>query len=310
MRVLRLNGASMIERARNLAAAMLAPILLFALAGCSDAPREEADGPPASPLLYEIANADGAVEGWMVGTIHALPDGTQWLTPAISDVVDKADFLLVEVAALDDRAAMAETFADLARTLGQPAIERRVPESLAPALDDLLDRAGLDEEDFSALETWAAALTLAQITAEGDPANGVDRVLIREFDGRTVRELEGARAQLSIFDRLPEAQQRKLLAAVVTEADRSKMQAAKLRRAWLTGDVVALEEATRTGILADPDLRKTLLTQRNSDWVQAIIPLLETDARPLIAVGAAHLVGAEGLANLLQHAGYRVRRLP
>ena len=51
---------------------LLAPVLALALAGCSDAPGEEAAGPPPNPLLYEIASADGAVEGWMLGTIHAL----------------------------------------------------------------------------------------------------------------------------------------------------------------------------------------------------------------------------------------------
>ena len=308
--MLRLNGASMIQRARSLTAAMLASILLIPIAGCSDITGEQTDGPSANPLLYEIASADGAVEGWMVGTIHALPTGTQWRTPTIAMIIDEADVLLVEVAALNDRAAMAGIFAELSRTPGQPAIERRVPENLAPALEDLLDRAELGSGDFSSLETWAAALMLAQVSAVGDPANGIDRALIREFDGRTLRELEGAQRQLSIFDRLPEAQQRKLLAAVVTEADGSKAQAAKLQRAWLTGDIAVLEQATRTGILADPDLRQALLINRNRDWVATIVPMLEHEPRPLIAVGAAHLVGAEGLATMLETRGYRVRRLP
>ena len=300
----------MMQRVRSLAATMLASIISIALAGCSEVPGKQTDGPPANPLLYEIARADGAVEGWMVGTIHSLPTGTRWRTPTIATVIDEADVLLVEVAALDDRAAMADIFAELSRTPNQPAIERRIPENLAPALEDLLDRAGLGSGDFSSLETWAAALMLAQVSAVGDPANGIDRALIREFDGRTLQELEGAQKQLSIFDRLPEAQQRKLLAAVVTEAEGPKAQAAKLRRAWLTGDIEVLEEATRTGILADPDLRQALLINRNRDWAAEIVPLLEREPRPLIAVGAAHLVGAEGLAALLETHGYRVRRLP
>lgn len=308
--MLSLNGASMMKRARSLVSAMLAPILLIALAGCSDAPGEDADGSPPNPLLYEIANADGAVEGWMFGTIHALPAGTQWRTPALAGVVNTADVLLVEIAQLDDRAALAETFAELAHTPGQPAITRRVPGDLAPALTDLMERGDLDLDSFAAIETWAAALTLAQISADADPANGADRALIREFAGRPVRELEGARAQLQIFDLLPEMQQRTLLAAVVAEAEGSKAQAARLRRAWRTGDVAVLEEATSGGILADPGLREALLTQRNRDWAEAIIPQLKSEPRPLIAVGAAHLVGPEGLVSLLQAEGYRVRRLP
>lgn len=246
----------------------------------------------------------------MLGTIHALPSGTRWRTPAIASAVNAADFLLVEIADLHDRAALAAIFSELGTTPGLPPLDQRVPANLAPALAGLLDRGGMDADNFVTSETWAAALTLARISAEGDPANGVDRALIREFAGRPVRELEGAPAQLSIFDRLPEAQQRDLLAAVVAEAEQPGSQAAKLRRAWLTGDIVMLEEATRSGMLAYPELRAALLVQRNRAWAAAIATLLESAPRPLIAVGTAHLVGAEGLASLLQARGYRVRRLP
>lgn len=305
-----LNGASMMHTARSLIAAVLAPILVLALAGCSDAPETAPDSGPPNPLLYEIANADGAVEGWMIGTIHALPDGTQWRTPAIAAAVNEADVLVVEIAALDDRAGLAATFAALGHTPEMLPLEQRVTDDLKPALSTLLDSGGLDTNQFNATETWAAALTLAQIDAEGDPANGVDRALIREFAGRPVHELEGAKAQLSIFDRLPESDQRDLLAAVVSGSEGSKTQADTLRRAWRMGDSAALEKASRTGILADPDLREALLVQRNRDWVAAIIPRLKATPKPLIAVGAAHLVGPEGLASLLQAQGYRVQRLP
>jgi uncharacterized protein YbaP (TraB family) len=296
--------------ARRAAAALLAPILILALAGCEDAPGEEQDSGPPNPLFYEIASADGAVEGWMVGTIHALPDGTSWRTPEITAAIDKADLLLVEIADLGDKTALPQIFAQLATTPGQPPLDRRLPAKLRTNLDDLLDRGGLDPDQFSRVETWAAALTLAQVTGEGDPANGVDRALIADFEGRPVREFEGARAQLSIFDRLPEADQRALLAAVVRDADKVAAQDAKLRHAWRTGDAATIEAASQTGILADPGVREALLTARNRAWIAKLLPQLEAGPRPLVAVGAAHLVGPEGLVSLLADQGYRVRRLP
>ncbi len=302
-------GAGICRAVRIAAIGMLASLFAVALAGCSNGPADEPIGPPPNPLLYEIASADGVVEGWMVGTIHSLPDGTNWRTPAIEAAADDADLLIVEIAALDDGAKLAATFAQAARTPGLPRLDRRIPARLAPALADLMDRGDLNPDQFAAMETWAAAITLAQIDAEGDPANGVDRALIREFAARPVRELEGARAQFAIFDRLSETAQRGLLAAVVTGAGGAKAQAAKLRRAWLIGDEKVLETATRSGILADPALRDALLVQRNRDWTAAIVPLLQGKPKPLIAVGAAHLVGTEGLASALQAQGYRVRRL-
>lgn len=292
------------------AGAILAPLLLLALAGCSDAPGGAADGAPPNPLLYEIASADGAVEGWMVGTIHALPSGTDWRTPAIGRAVAEADLLVVEITGLDDGDRVAGTFAALSTTPGQPALAQRLPGELATPLSGLLERGEFSAGRFAAVETWAAAILLAQVDAIGDPANGVDRALIREFAGRPVRELEGAAAQLSIFDRLPEPQQRAMLAAVVRESEAARKDPARLQRAWLAGDVEAIERATREGLLADPALRETLLAARNRRWAAAIGPLLKQAPRPLIAVGTAHLVGPDGLAALLSAQGYRIRRLP
>lgn len=299
----------LMQGARHLVASMFGLIFLSSLAGCNDAPGETAYDTLPSPLLYEIASADGTVEGWMFGTIHALPDGTRWRTPALEQVVTDADVLVVEIAAINDRAALSQTFAQLATTPGQPSLARRIPGELVPTLTTVLQRGNLASTDFGAMETWAVALTLAQATADGDPSNGADRALLSEFTGRPVRELEGAWAQLSIFDRLPEAKQRRLLADVVAQAGDADADAVGLREAWRVGDAVVLDRAGRRGILADPDLRNALLTQRNRNWVRAIVPLLEDAPRPLIAVGAAHLVGAEGLASLLQQQGYRVQRL-
>ncbi len=306
-----MQGRTGAMRAMRRAAAILAPLLVLALAGCSDAPGESAaqSGPP-TPLLYEVASADGVVEGWMLGTIHALPDGIDWRTPEIDAVAGKADLLVVEVGELEGRDEGPSIYFSLAQSPGNPPLAERVPAELRAKLANLLERGDLESHDFSVEETWAAALMLARIDAPGKPANGVDSALIEEFSGkRPVRELEGLRGQLSIFDRLPEPQQRAMLAAVVRDSERARKDPERLQRAWLTGDAATIEASTREGILADPALHEALLTGRNRRWARALGPVLADDPRPLIAVGTAHLVGPEGLAALLEAQGYRIRRL-
>ncbi|MEE4317960.1 MAG: TraB/GumN family protein [Erythrobacter sp.] len=301
--------AGLVSRLRNAFAALLACLVTLTVAGCSFAPGDETAGPPPNPLLYEIASADGAVEGWMLGTIHALPDDTHWRTEEIGRVIDSADFLLVEVSDLTGRGNARSIYAMLAETPGLPPLAQRVPPELQPRLLALIKRGDLDRVDFTALETWAAAITLARVDATGDPANGVDRALIDEFATRPVRELEGLRGQLSIFDRLPEREQRTMLAAVLSDSERTRADPSRLQRAWLTGDAAAIEASTREGFLADETLHRTLLTDRNRNWAAAIVPMLADAPRPLIAVGTAHLVGPEGLVALIEAQGYRVRRI-
>ncbi len=279
------------------------------LAACKQ-PDAPASGEPApSPLLYEIANADGETEGWLFGTIHALPDNVEWRTTALAKANARADMLIVEIAALDDSAAISRIYSRLARSPGLPPITQRVSPDNRAKLDILIARSAFERSDFDRVETWAASLMLAQLAKSGDAKNGVDRAMLVEFEGREIREFEGATAQFSIFDQLPEADQRDLLEGVMADIEKAEEEPAALREAWLTGDEDALIEATQSGIMADPELREALLVERNRDWTGQLVPILTEDELPMVAVGAGHLVGPDGMPAMLRARGYSVRPL-
>lgn len=285
----------------------------LALASCGENPGAIADQQPQQtapkPALWELASADGTVEGWLFGTIHSLPDGTNWETELLSDTIDDADLLIVEIAALEDKAAMAQVFARLARTDGLPPLSSRVPAGDQAALRDMLAAGSYSDDDFAATESWAAALMLAQGVRGGNPANGVDRALLRRFEGRPIRELEGAARQLGIFDSLPESDQRDLLSAVVQEGKDGSGKSEKLARIWRSGDMERLAQENTRGLLADPGLRTALLVERNDDWARQLAEMLPAVPPAMIAVGAAHMAGPEGLPALMRQRGYTVTRI-
>ena len=302
-----------VERGRPLAGAVWILLIgwFLILSGCTAESSDKAanDGPPPSPLLYEISSDDGAVEGWLLGTIHALPDGTEWRTEQIDSVIAEADYAFVEVADLDDRENLSSVFAELATTPNLGPLSNRVSPSLRSTLAEIVERSDISERDFLSTESWAAAIMLAQVDADGRSENGVDRAIIRDFDDRGVRGFETGRGQLSIFDELAPQDQIDLLEGVVRAWDEGRADRGKLRRAWLAGDLDTLEEATNSGILADPELREALLVGRNQSWFAQLTYALRREERPLVAVGAAHLVGPDGLPAMLETQGFNVRRL-
>lgn len=288
----------------------LALALCGALAACGPRSGVESSVPDSYPALWEVTGEDGSEEGWLFGTIHALPDGTQWRSPEFRDVVARADTLVVEVGNLGDRQRLAEVFQSLAydRVPTAPLAQRVSPE-WRDELAGLLERAGTDGTRLDAMESWAAALTLAQLAQTGRSENGADLSLLGDFEGRSVVELEGAGAQLAIFDTLPEEEQRDLLDAVIEEAAASQGDEERLANAWKKGDLDRLLALTRVGILADPELKEALLDARNRAWAARIERLLASPEKPLVAVGAGHLLGPEGLPALLAARGYMVRRI-
>lgn len=289
--------------------AALAALAALLLAGCEQADPPPADRTPASPILYKLELGSGEAQAWLFGTIHSLPNRTQWRTPELEAAIADADMLMVEIAAIENEPGIRATFSRLATTPGQPDVGMKVPESHRPKLFEMIRDSGFSPSELSSTETWAVALLLAQLGETGDSANGADRAIIREFVGRDIMEFEGAERQLGIFDGLPEGEQRDLLAGVIDDFERHESDPGELRRAWLAGDEEALIKATESGILADAELRAALLTDRNRDWLEQLVPVLEQGRRPLVAVGAAHLVGPYGLAEMLRQRGYTVTRV-
>ena len=291
-----------------LAVVALAFVSVLALPGCAE--REAADTEtvgPANPPFFEIVGPDGSVEGWMLGTIHALPDGVEWRTPAIQQAIEEADYLLLEVAGLDDRAGIAATFAQLSRSHGLQPLAERVDPDLRDEVEEMIDRSGQGAAALHMSEDWAAAILLSRVDAPGKPANGVDRAVLADFAGRDVQGFETAAEQLSIFDALAEEDQRVLLEETVREWIALQEKPRTLIQSYLSGDLEALEQKTTTGIMADAELREALLVGRNRRWMGNLLPRLQQAPRPLIAVGAAHLVGPDGLPAMLEARGYTIR---
>lgn len=285
--------------------ASLAAMLLL-LVGCGG---KTAENPP-SPALWEVTGLSGA-KGWLFGTVHALPEGFAWRSEALDKAVAASGALVLEIG--DDKSGaksgIAGIFADLSRSPGQPPLSARVTPAQRADLARWLGKARLADGESATIETWAAALMLAQAAQGDDRGSGVETGLVDLADGRPVIELEGARAQLGLFDALPEQDQRDLLAAVLTGADTAEADSARLSRSWRAGDMKAIEAETRKGLLADPELRTVLLVARNHAWLPKVEDLLKSGERPFVAVGAAHVAGADGLPALLARRGWTVTRI-
>ena len=278
--------------------ALMAALLL---AGCGEpAP----DAPAPAPAMWEVTRADGQ-KAWLFGTVHALPDGLAWRTPLLSSVLEETDLLVVEVSDLGNSNLAEQAFTALATTPGMPPLLSRVPAADRANLAAALERVDMDEAQFASTETWAAALIIANAERTGEVANGVDRALLSH--GLRVSALESFGKQFAIFDRLAPADQQVLLVETAQDADPAEERA--MVEAWAAGDTEALQREIDSGFLTDPELRQALLIARNDAWTVEVVRLLDGGYRPLVAVGAAHLLGPEGLPALLAARGYTVRRI-
>lgn len=265
----------------------------------------------AIPAMWQVGS--GRSQVMIYGTIHALPKGTNWFSPKARTAFDKADTLVVEMVAPKDPGALSQVFQQIGMLSAPVPIRERLPDDLRPRYDTMVKASNLPLARLDGMKSWLAAVSLAQIemlTAGIDPAAGVDVTLISRARAakKQLHGLETPRGQLELFNGLPEAEQRLLLASAISDAGEGGKQMQALVAAWVAGDVERILKDFDDASLS-PELEARLFTNRNTmwaDWVQAV---LKRPGRRFMAVGAAHMAGPHGLIALLKARGIRVRRV-
>jgi hypothetical protein len=279
--------------------------LPFLLAACGTAePTIE-----ARPAMWLVADADTRI--YLLGTMHALPRGTSWDGGKIADAIGTADELVMELAPAQ-LAAAGEEFRKLAPRAAPLAIEARLGGKA------LANYRAIEESDSDfggdTLDDWAVMVLIGQRAARKadlSPAAGVETGLTERFSaaGKPIAGLETARAQLMLFETLDPPTQRALLTRAAEGAKDAVAEVTALTAAWSRGDVAALEAMINEDIDAVPMARRAIITDRNRRWSAWAKRRMAQPGTVLMAVGAGHLVGADGVPAMLAAGGMTVTRV-
>ncbi len=267
----------------------------------------------ARPALWRISQGDR--HAWLFGTIHAVPPGARWLSPAIGKAAQESDVLVLEAGGLEAERRDGQVFAALGRSPGLPPVAMRLNAADRPRLAALVRASPAYLRDLDGYESWAAALLIGAAANGGAGASSDDAPearLERMFraNGRSTTGLETIPEQLGLFDTLPQADQDALLAQAVEEAGDAPRLFARLYARWAAGDLGALEGQFLRPLDRSPRLRTALIDRRNALWARRIDKLLRDNGKVyFIAVGAGHLIGRDGVESGLARLGWKVERL-
>jgi uncharacterized protein len=284
---------------------------LLALGACAGQAGSAA-APEGHPAMWKLADADTNI--YLFGTIHLLPEGRPWRTPAFDQALARSDELVLEVASVDDMMAAAQAMRKLGVSAGLPPIAERVPAGKRAALMAMIAESGYPEAVYDRLETWAAALPLLGVAFKRlglDPALGVERQLGAPFRaaGKPVTGLETVEQQFGFFDTLSEEAQRKLLLAVIEDGAETRAEFQAMLAAWSTGDLAGIARTFDGELRLTPELRAALIRNRNAQWAEWLARRLERPGTVFVAVGAGHLAGEESVQAMLKAKGLETKRV-
>ena len=254
---------------------------------------------------------DGDTKIYLLGTMHALPEGTHWDEGRVAQAIDAADELILELSPKELDAAGAE-FQRLAPRAAPLAIGNRLPPRALAGYRALEATGPAFAAD--ALDDWAVMVLMGQRAAHNaalSPDAGVEAGLTQHFRAanKPIGGLETAKSQLMLFETLDPATQRALLIRAADRAGDAVADVRTLTEAWRRGDVAKLEAEINEDVDAVPAARKAIITDRNRAWAAWITRRMDRPGTVLIAVGAGHLVGDDGVPSRLAAQGMRVSRV-
>ena len=267
----------------------------------------------AAPAMWKVADSDTTI--YLFGTIHLLPKGTSWRSPAFDKAAAGSDTLVVEtlVDEAHPEATIGELF-KLAISDGLPPLSARVPADKKAALDAAVAKSGIPAAVLDKMETWAAGFMLLSVQFKDlglDPGSGVETTLRKQFTagGKPIDQLETNAEQLGFFDKLSEEAQRKFLLGVIEESGQLKGQFDGMLSAWKRGDVKSIAQSFNADLDDEAELKDALLVRRNANWARWVRGRLDKPGTVLVAVGAGHLAGDQSVVSVLQKEGVTVTRI-
>lgn len=252
---------------------------------------------------------------YLLGSIHLLRAKDHPLPAVIDEAYDDAEVLVMELDMDDlDSAATQQLFTQsgvlsdgttLRDVMGEDAYQRAA--AAAEAID-------IPIEMLAQSEPWLAAITVEMMALYRigfNPMLGIEMHLASRAmgDGKPIEGLEEVQEQLQLLDGLSLQAQRDMLIQTLEEGAAISETIDEIIRAWRHGDIDTLESGLLDSLGQHEELHDVLVTQRNLRWVEQIDALRNDSDDYLVIVGAMHLVGADGVPNLLAEKGVQVRQL-
>lgn len=250
---------------------------------------------------------------YLAGSVHALSADVYPLSPAFEQAFAASDTLVEEID-LGQSGLLA--LAPMVLSKGMYQDGRTFDKTVSKETHDLVLKQlkGLPAELIRPMKPWMVMLTLTamQVQQAGlDPTLGLDQHFFdRATKARkTVIGLETAESQIDRFDQMPESLQEQMLRSTLDELGMQNKEIGAMVAAWRRGDAATIERDMVRALQKYPAAYQSLIIERNHNWMPQLEKCLARTRPCMVVVGAAHLVGPDGLLTLLQRKGYRIEQM-
>ncbi len=271
-----------------------------------------------SQLLWSVTDPKNPQhKSYLLGTHHVAPADMLSRVSGLIEALDEVDGVVGEIDMANaeptslQRAVMSYAMAPADSTLTKVFTQAQL-DSINAVLSQYAPE-GVKVENMAFLKpafinTQLTLLQTMQAIPDFDPNLQFDGRIqnIAAAGGKPIYPLEKAEWQLELLFSRPIAEQVDEVMQTVANDSLLKQKSLLLANAYLAENLDSISTLifeSMEGV--DPARADELIYNRNKNWMPQLSELMK-DKSLLIAVGCGHLVGPEGLLNLMRKEGYDV----
>jgi uncharacterized protein YbaP (TraB family) len=256
----------------------------------------------------------GAHTLFIGGTVHVLRKTDYPLPTAFDDAFAQSSKLVFEtdIAATEDPAFGQQMMQRLMYADG-----RSLKDGLSPTvyrqLETFCTEHGVPIVMFQQMRPPAAVVTLMMLELQrlGISDAGVDSHYFQRAraEHKTIGELETATEQLDFLAKLGEGREDDFVRYSLKDMQQLETVMRELTQAWRQGDQTTMARLSLDDMRKEfPSMYQQLLVSRNKRWLPLIEAMLNDPGTEMVLVGALHLVGDDGVLQMLRDRGYQIEQ--
>jgi uncharacterized protein YbaP (TraB family) len=280
----------------------------------------EADHTPNGKSIFWKIEKPGIAPSYLLGTMHMADERISRLVGKRLEAFEIVDTVIVEnVEALDPQSAAAAMMQlkELTFYTDGTTLEQRLEPDTIEKLKIAAAERGMPYPVANMMQPWLIAASVALPACEMEAKRGgkpvLDALIAEKAKtaGKTLIGLETVEEQFSAMANLPETFHLEALRETLNMGDLAKDVMETMKLLYMHGSIGMIMPLTKAVSPATSSSRdyegfqNSLITNRNAVMAKRSLAFLEK-GNALIAVGALHLPGDEGLVEKFRMAGFTV----
>jgi|TARA_B110000438_G_scaffold1442_1_gene1406 uncharacterized protein YbaP (TraB family) len=267
----------------------------------------------ADSAVWQITSGLNSV--YLGGTVHLLRPSDYPLPEEYEQAYQNSSQIYFEtdLSAMSDLSVQTQMLQQLTYQDGR-SLKGVLSNEAYAALSDYIEEAGVP---LMMMEKFKPGMVVSMLQVMefqriGFTPEGVDAYFNTRAisDSKSIGQLETVMEQIGFLASMGEGNESEFILLSLRDLEETADLMDGMIAAWRLGNNSELADLFINEMKNEaPELYNSLLRQRNLNWIPQIDQMLKDNDTEFVLVGAAHLVGDEGLLKLLELKGYQVTQL-